>query len=100
MIIPVDMACILAKKVVGDLYLVDVLDLKDSYGFVFIAYDPAESGPISRSKAYKDFMITGWTGVNKRTGRVKDVSSAEYFSKNTRAGIKHLDSFRLGGAKE
>lgn len=100
MIIPVDMAYILAKKVVGDLYLVDILDLKDSYGFVFIMYNPEESGPISRSKAYKDFMITGWTGVNKRTGQVKEVSSVEYFSKNSRAGVKHLDSFRLGGAKE
>lgn len=100
MIIPVDMACVLAKKVVGDLYLVDILDLKDSYGFVFIAYDPEEHGPISRSQAYKDFMITGWTSVNKRTGQIRDVSSVEYFSKNSRAGIKHLDSFRLGGAKE
>lgn len=100
MIIPVDMACVLAKKVVGDLYLVDILDLKDSYGFVFIAYDPEERGPISRSQAYKDFMITGWTSVNKRTGQIRDVSSVEYFSKNSRAGIKHLDTFKLGGAKE
>lgn len=100
MIIPVDMACILAKKVVGDLYLVDVLDLKDSYGFVFIAYDPVESGPISRSKAYKDFMITGWTGVDKKTGRVRDVSSAGYFAENNPSSIRHLDSHKLGGASE
>ena len=100
MIIPVDLAYRIAKKVVGDLYLVDVLDLKDSYGFVFIEYDPKENGPISRAKAYEDFMITGWIGVDKKTGRVKDVSSAGYFETNSPSDIKHLDSYKLGGAKE
>ena len=100
MIMPVDLAYRIAKKVVGDLYLIDVLDLKDSYGFVFIEYDPVESGPISRSKAYEDFMITGWTGVDKKTGRVRDVSSAGYFAENNPSSIRHLDSHRFGGARE
>lgn len=99
MILPVDLAYRIAKKVVGDLYLVDVLDLKDSYGFVFIEYAPEKSGPISRAKAYEDFMITGWIGVDKKTGRVKDVSSAGYFEANSPSKIKHLDSYKLGGAK-
>ena len=99
MTIPVDLAYRIAKKVVGDLYLVDVLDLKDSYGFVFIEYDPEESGPISRAKAYEEFMITGWTGVDKKTGRIKDVSSAGYFATNSPSEIKHLDSSKFGGAK-
>ena len=100
MTMPVDLAYRIAKKVVGDLYLIDVLDLEDSYGFVFIEYDPVKSGPISRTKAYEDFMITGWTGVDKKTGRVKDVSSAGYFEVNSPSKIKHLDSSKLGGAKQ
>ena len=100
MIMPVDLAYRIAKKVVGDLYLVDVLDLKDSYGFVFVDYDPEENGPISRAEAYEAFMITGWIGVNKKTGLVRDVSSAGYFAENSPSSIRHLDSYKLGGAKE
>lgn len=69
----------LAKSIYDDRDLVDIVDLGDMFGFVFVEWDPS-LGKINRDLAYETYLITGYTTVDKKSGKTGELSAVSYFS--------------------
>lgn len=66
------------KKQNEGLSLVECVDLGDRYGFVFVAWDEKVDGNLTRDKVYKIFLISGWSTVDKETGKIDELNSYYY----------------------
>lgn len=76
-------ALVLAQRKHKGQTMVDCVDFGDRYGFSFVPWDK-NMGPFSKERAYKEFLISSWFTIHKRTGKTGGVSAASYFANNAK----------------
>lgn len=66
------------KKNNQDLTLVECVDIGDRFGFVFLKWDEKKYGKPTRETAHRNFVISGWSTVDKKTGKIDELNSYYY----------------------